>query len=209
MSFFSLQLALDLSSSRSSAAIHRQQADESLVLLGEHFIEGQGRQSEALLNSIDTLLKTCGVQLSEIDLYVTPSGPGSFMGLRIAYSALKAWCAAFQKPLVTVGAHEVRALDFVAHTLSPQSFAKPITIATQLTKELYLVSEYTLDGGALVLLKEQTLASLPENILPGCAAELSARKLNEHWHQAQTARLLRRPEEITGAAPEYFGSKFG
>lgn len=48
------------------------------------------RQSELLLPAIDYVLKTAGLAPSDLDYAAVTSGPGSFTGLRLAFSAVKA-----------------------------------------------------------------------------------------------------------------------
>ncbi|MGP1459538.1 MAG: tRNA (adenosine(37)-N6)-threonylcarbamoyltransferase complex dimerization subunit type 1 TsaB [Treponema sp.] len=48
------------------------------------------RQSELLLPAMDYVLKTAGIPAAQLDYTAVCSGPGSFTGLRLAFSALKA-----------------------------------------------------------------------------------------------------------------------
>lgn len=48
------------------------------------------RQSELLLPAIDYVLKTAGLSAAALDYTAVTGGPGSFTGLRLAFSAVKA-----------------------------------------------------------------------------------------------------------------------
>lgn len=55
-----------------------------------------------LLPAIRRLLDSCGVSLSELDGYAVCSGPGSFTGLRVGLTTVKAWAEIYPKPIVAV-----------------------------------------------------------------------------------------------------------
>lgn len=60
------------------------------------------RQSELLLPAVDYALKTAGITSAELDYTSVCMGPGSFTGLRLAFSALKAIKLAHGVPLYGV-----------------------------------------------------------------------------------------------------------
>jgi len=55
-----------------------------------------------LLSQIEELLKGANVSLSDINLYATAAGPGSFTGLRIGLATIKAFAATFKRPCIGV-----------------------------------------------------------------------------------------------------------
>lgn len=57
------------------------------------------RQSEILVPQIDKILETAGLKPSELDYTVLTIGPGSFTGLRLGISAVKAIELAFGVPV--------------------------------------------------------------------------------------------------------------
>ena len=65
--------------------------------------------SEALMPLIDRLLKKTNQSLSEIDLFAVDNGPGSFTGIRIGLSTVKAFCDVTNKPCVSVSSLEALA----------------------------------------------------------------------------------------------------
>lgn len=66
--------------------------------------------STVLLPEIDNLLLDAGITLSDIDVFATTIGPGSFTGIRIAVNTARAFAYAQNKPILgidclTVGAY--------------------------------------------------------------------------------------------------------
>lgn len=90
-------LAIESAGSVASAAILR---DNKIV--GEYSINTGMKHSETLLPMTDALLKSVGMDVSEIDYIAVSVGPGSFTGLRIGIAQAKAMAYAFNKPAVAV-----------------------------------------------------------------------------------------------------------
>jgi tRNA threonylcarbamoyladenosine biosynthesis protein TsaB len=55
-----------------------------------------------LLPAVRRLLDRGGLSLSELDGYAVCSGPGSFTGLRVGLTTVKAWAEIYPKPIVAV-----------------------------------------------------------------------------------------------------------
>ncbi len=62
--------------------------------------------SETLMPLIDKILKKCKLSLDSIDLFAVDNGPGSFTGIRIGLSTIKAFCDAKNKPCIAVSSLE-------------------------------------------------------------------------------------------------------
>lgn len=62
--------------------------------------------SETLMPLIDRLFKETGLCLNDIDLFAVDNGPGSFTGIRIGLSTVKAFCDLTKKPCVSVSSLE-------------------------------------------------------------------------------------------------------
>ena len=58
--------------------------------------------SEVLNEFVEECLKKAGLQLSDIDIFATGQGPGSFTGIRVAANVAKSYAYSFQKPMVTI-----------------------------------------------------------------------------------------------------------
>jgi tRNA threonylcarbamoyladenosine biosynthesis protein TsaB len=82
-------LAVDTSSERGSVCVI-----DGPELLGEVRIASSIQYSERLFRSIEFLFHYLPLQLSDIDLFVSARGPGSFTGLRVGLAAMEAFVAA-------------------------------------------------------------------------------------------------------------------
>jgi tRNA threonylcarbamoyladenosine biosynthesis protein TsaB len=97
-------LAVDASSSTLSAALQI----EGCVY---YFEASDGnRRSEPLLNVVDAIINTSGAQKSMVDVFACAQGPGSFTGLRIGFSCVKALSFALGKKYVCVPVLDAAAL---------------------------------------------------------------------------------------------------
>jgi len=74
------------------------------------------KQSETLLPAIDYVLSKTGITPAELDYLTLSAGPGSFTGLRLAFSALKAIECAFKIPVYGISSlyiHTYAALNSI------------------------------------------------------------------------------------------------
>ena len=78
-------LAIESAGSVASVAILK---DNRIV--GEYSINTGTKHSETLLPMTDALIKSIGMEISDIDYIAVSVGPGSFTGLRIGISQAKA-----------------------------------------------------------------------------------------------------------------------
>lgn len=90
-------LAVDTSSSVVAVAV----MDEKM-LLGEYILNHKKNHSQSLVPMIDELLKSLELQPENIDIFAASSGPGSFTGLRIGITTIKAMAFAVMKPVVSI-----------------------------------------------------------------------------------------------------------
>lgn len=84
------------------------QDDKVLV---EKIISGR-QEHENLLFYLEKTLQELNLDISQIELFSIIRGPGSFTGLRIGISAIKALSYVLRKPLVTVVSLDVLAYGF-------------------------------------------------------------------------------------------------
>lgn len=64
------------------------------------------KHSENLLLRIDQVLNNLDIELKDIDIYASVVGPGSFTGIRVGLSTIKAFNMVNNKKLVSVNAFE-------------------------------------------------------------------------------------------------------
>lgn len=105
-------LAIDVSGRGMSAAL-AQKEPAGKRLLGRSCLDTGKNHSLALLPMTEALLANCELSLTQIDAFAVTVGPGSFTGLRIGLSTVKAWCDAWDRPAVAVSSLDAmyRAID--------------------------------------------------------------------------------------------------
>lgn len=80
-------LSINTSSNICAAAIL-----EDTTLIKELIIDDANTHSVKLMPLIDELFKSTNLSVSDIDLFACDKGPGSFTGIRIGISTIKAFC---------------------------------------------------------------------------------------------------------------------
>src|ERR1700749_1229018 len=100
-------LALDTCDARGSVSVLR---DEHTLHTAEH--DTADDYSIWLLPAIDRALQASGLKFGDIDVYVAASGPGSFTGVRVGLTTVKAWSEVTGKPIV--GVSRLEALSTLA-----------------------------------------------------------------------------------------------
>lgn len=92
-----LLLTLDTNTDILSCSITK---DEKLI--SETSIYNLKTHSINSINTIDTVLKNSNLTLNELDGFVLSKGPGSFTGLRISFSIIKAFSYSLNKPMIAL-----------------------------------------------------------------------------------------------------------
>ncbi len=105
-----LILAVDTSGRKGSVALCRGDAGNFEVLQFAE-LEG-GTYSARLVPTLADLLRRADHTKTQLDLLVVVDGPGSFTGLRVGLSTIKALCEVLQKPLVVVSMLEALAVNY-------------------------------------------------------------------------------------------------
>jgi tRNA threonylcarbamoyladenosine biosynthesis protein TsaB len=102
-----LLLSIDTSGRNGSVALVRaeESAFQTLALLP---LEGR-MYSAQLIPAIDAALKKTRLSKQQVDAFVVASGPGSFTGLRVGLSTIKALSEVLHKPIAAVSVLEVAA----------------------------------------------------------------------------------------------------
>lgn len=100
-------LAVDTSSAVATVAIVD---DERLV--AEEILNNKLTHSETIMPMIKSVLDKAEIEVSDIDVFAAVTGPGSFTGLRIGVSAVKALAHAANKPCASVSTLEAMAYNF-------------------------------------------------------------------------------------------------
>jgi tRNA threonylcarbamoyladenosine biosynthesis protein TsaB len=115
-------LAIDTTTGCGSVALL-----EGPRLLAEINAESGLTHSARLLRTVDFLLKKNGLEVKDLDGFAVAAGPGSFTGIRIGLSTVKAFAFASKKqvaPVSTLAALALKLRDTQGRLLSPFLDAK-------------------------------------------------------------------------------------
>ncbi len=114
-----LILAIDTSTRTGSLALLRdsQVVDEVSELEGSPY-------STRLFSDLELLQSRTQFRMDQIDVFAVASGPGSFTGLRVGLTAVKAWSEVHGKPIAAISGLEAiaaqsRALEAVSNGADP------------------------------------------------------------------------------------------
>lgn len=99
-----LLLALDTCDARGSVALLR---GAQVVELLAH--ESAEEYSSWLLRAVEQVLKAAGQSMETVEAYAVASGPGSFTGLRVGLTTVKAWSEVFGRRIASVSRLEALA----------------------------------------------------------------------------------------------------
>jgi len=102
-------LIIDTSSMTGLCAL-AQKKGSGWEMLSEQYVDAESSHSEILFMSIQEVLNNNKIKFSDLGTVVYCAGPGSFTGLRISYSAVKAFTLA--TGIKAVGVSTLRALMY-------------------------------------------------------------------------------------------------
>lgn len=77
-------------------------SEERTALISESFVNTKLTHSQTLLPMAESMLKSVGINISEVDLIAVTVGPGSFTGIRIGAAAAKGLAYALDIPCAGV-----------------------------------------------------------------------------------------------------------
>ncbi len=90
-------LGMDTSSVNATVAVMN---DKKLI--GESIISNDRTHSQIIMPLLDDLLKKCGIEAGDVDVFAVSVGPGSFTGLRIGMATVKTLAQVCDKPVIGV-----------------------------------------------------------------------------------------------------------
>ncbi|WP_025142647.1 tRNA (adenosine(37)-N6)-threonylcarbamoyltransferase complex dimerization subunit type 1 TsaB [Pedobacter jeongneungensis] len=94
--------------------------------------QGQNLHAANLTLFIDEVIKTVGLNYSELDAIAVSKGPGSYTGLRIGVSTAKGLCYALDKPLIAIETLEMMAAGFLSENPDYSGFICPMIDARRM-----------------------------------------------------------------------------
>jgi tRNA threonylcarbamoyladenosine biosynthesis protein TsaB len=147
---------------------------------------GEGEYSGWLLQAVRMILAQQTLSLAELDGYAVCAGPGSFTGLRVGLTTVKAWSEIYGKPIVALSRLEALALA----TLSDTQPAEYVAACIDARRDQCFAALYRFAGKGLeTVLEESVLA--PAEFLD--QAMHSAGQDPVVWRTPDPALLLRSP----------------
>jgi tRNA threonylcarbamoyladenosine biosynthesis protein TsaB len=150
-------LAIDTCDVRGSVSIL-----EDAAVLHTEIHEGVEEYSSWLLPAVDRTLLADGKTLSNVEVYAVSAGPGSFTGVRIGLTAVKAWAEVFGKPIAAVSRLEVLAEEASRRVGMQEARYVASFMASQ--RDQVFGAVYKRAGDELVLQGEE-MAAEPEEFL--------------------------------------------
>jgi len=114
-------LSIDTCDPRGSVALLREDA-----VLGLIAHETKDEYSSWLLPAVHQTLKGAGLAMMDVEGYAAAAGPGSFTGVRVGLTTVKAWAEVYGKPVAAISRLEAIAAqaagpaDFVAAFVDAQ-----------------------------------------------------------------------------------------
>lgn len=169
-------LAIDTCDFRGSVALLR---NEEVLRVAAHDTEEE--YSAWLLPATTGLLQACGLRMEQVDVYAVATGPGSFTGVRVGLTAVKAWSEVYLRQIAAVS--RLEAIAAQAETTAGMVAAFTDAQRGQIFGALYRRNEAKLE------LVEDELV-----IAPGEFVEWIARRSGEErvaWVSTDPERLTR------------------
>src|SRR5580658_6662709 len=101
-----LILAVDTSTRTGSAALLR-----DFTVVAEISGYEETPYSTRLFRDVSVLQEKANFRLDQVDLFAVAAGPGSFTGLRVGLTAVKAWSEVHGKPVAAISGLEAIAAE--------------------------------------------------------------------------------------------------
>jgi tRNA threonylcarbamoyladenosine biosynthesis protein TsaB len=155
-----LILAVDTSTRTGSAAFLR-----DLEVLAEVSGYEETPYSARLFRDIEALQAIASLRLDQVDVFAAGAGPGSFTGLRVGLTAVKAWAEVHSKPIVPVSGLEAIAAQSLAGGSSKTSappFIAPFLDARRGQVFGAIYRRISGAGAGLSLASDESILSLDE-----------------------------------------------
>jgi len=170
-----LILAVDTSTRMGSAAILR-----NSEVLAEVSGYEETPYSSRIFRDVALLQDRAACTLDQIDLFAVASGPGSFTGLRVGLTAVKAWAEIYRKPIAAVSGLEAIAVEALADGASEETWIAPFLDARrgQLFGAIY--GRQAGESGSLSLQTDESILSIEEFL------EMLKGRSGEHVHLASS-----------------------
>jgi tRNA threonylcarbamoyladenosine biosynthesis protein TsaB len=184
-------LAIDTCDSKGSVAALR---DGTLWKVVAH--ESEEDYSSWLLPAVGQCLEGCGLQMDGVDGYAVAAGPGSFTGVRVGLTAVKAWGEVYGKRIAAVSRLEALAEEATGDKAFVAAFANA-------QRGQVFGAVYRRDGRGLVRLGDEMVIA-PEKFLEATAEFSGGQSISWVSTQADCAALedAWKPRDLGGERVE-------
>jgi len=162
---FVLILALDTCDARGGVALLR---DTALLQSEAHTVAED--YSSWLLPAIARVLTSASLTLDEMDLYAAAAGPGSFTGVRVGLTTVKAWSEVYARPIAAVS--RLEALATASAGSAPYVAAFFDARRDQVFGALYRRHAQSLDR------IDDEMVVAPDKFLEWCAAKAGTERID-------------------------------
>jgi tRNA threonylcarbamoyladenosine biosynthesis protein TsaB len=144
-------IVLDTADARGSVAVFR---DQHALAIESHMQEED--YSSWVLPAVQRVLASSSLTLSQLDGYAVCAGPGSFTGLRIGLTTVKAWAEIYRRPIAAVS--RLEALT-VHESASRDNYLAALIDAR---RDQVFAALYKRSNGSFALSGEESVTSLPD-----------------------------------------------
>ncbi|MFA7677169.1 MAG: tRNA (adenosine(37)-N6)-threonylcarbamoyltransferase complex dimerization subunit type 1 TsaB [Candidatus Omnitrophota bacterium] len=110
-----------------------------------------------LVNNIEKKLKKNSLTISDFDAFVMGLGPGSFTGLRITGSIIKAFALAVRKPIIGIG-------SFFSCAYSVKEVNKKVAVVADARKNLVYSACFHYTRGRIIRAGRERLSTLEDAV---------------------------------------------
>lgn len=117
----------------------------------------QGSHSDVLNVYIEAALDEAKLNLSDVDLFATGIGPGSFTGIRISLNTIKTFSFCYNKPCIGIDSLTNLAYRFDDECSLKSLKNLPIVAMINAYKNMVYVATYRKDGENLLTIKEPSV----------------------------------------------------
>ena len=144
-----ITLAVDTSEARGSAAALRRGE-----VLGVALHDTAADYSEWLLPAVELVLSSASLRMEQLDLLAVAIGPGSFTGLRVGLTTVKAWAEVYGKPVVGVSR-----LEAMGRSLATPEQTGFIAVCYDAQRAQLFAALYQSSSGRLTLVESEQVIS--------------------------------------------------
>jgi tRNA threonylcarbamoyladenosine biosynthesis protein TsaB len=174
-----LILALDTCDARGSLALLR---DEVVLQLEPH--DTTEDYSSWLLPAVTRVLTSESLTLPDIELYAVAAGPGSFTGVRVGLTTVKAWSEVYGRPIAAVSRLEALATESAGSSPYVAAFIDA-------RRNQVFAALYRRQATALERIEEE-MVILPDKFLEWCGAQAGSDTID--WVSTDPDCLTQTPQ---------------